>query len=81
VCFYLNAGQLWRAENTPLQACGSTNPQVLADNITVLTFTYWDNAGATTAVVTDVYYITVAINVVEGSYSSSFRTSVRPRNF
>jgi prepilin-type N-terminal cleavage/methylation domain-containing protein len=82
VCFYLNAGRLWRAENTPAQACGSTNPQVLADNVTALTFTYWDNTGAAMAALADdVYYITVAINVVEGSYSSSFRTSVRPRNF
>jgi len=83
VCFYRNAAanRIMRSADGPATACGTTNPQVLADNITALAFTYWQNDGATAALVTDVYYITVALNVVEGSYSSSFRTNVRPRNF
>jgi prepilin-type N-terminal cleavage/methylation domain-containing protein len=87
VCFYLNAGQLRRAENTPAQACGTTGMQVLADNIASLNFRYWDNAGtevlppATPVSVTTVYYITMSLTVTEGSYSAPFRTNVRPRNF
>lgn len=87
VCFYLNAGQLARAENPPTQACGTVNRQVLADNITSLGFRYWDNAGteilppAPPGSVTAVYYVTVSLTVTEGVYNNSFRTNVRPRNF
>ena len=83
VCFYRNgaANRLMRSADGPTTACGTTSPQVLADNITSLGFTYWKSDGTTAAAATDVYYITVAINVVEGSYSASFRTNVRPRNF
>lgn len=83
VCFYRNAAanRLMRSADGPASACGTTSPQVLADNVTSLAFTYWDNTGVTTATVANVYYITVAINAVEGSYSASFRTNVRPRNF
>jgi len=83
VCFYRNAAanRIMRSADGPATACGTTNPQVLADNITSLAFTYWRSDGTTAALVTEVYYITVALNVVEGSYSSSFRTNVRPRNF
>jgi len=87
VCFYLNAGQLARAENPPAQACGTVNRQVLADNITSLGFSYWDNSGAEIsppappASVSAVYYITVSLTVTEGVYNNSFRTNVRPRNF
>jgi hypothetical protein len=87
-CFYLSAGQLRRAENTPAQACGTTNMQVLADNITSLEFKYWDNTGtevlppAPPALVTTVYYITISLTVTQGTtYNAPFRTSVRPRNF
>jgi hypothetical protein len=83
VCFYRDAAtnRIMRSADGPATACGTTSPQVLADNITSLTFTHWRNDGTTAALVADVYYITVALNVVEGSYSSSFRTSVWPRNF
>jgi hypothetical protein len=83
VCFYRNAAanRIMRSADGPATACGTTNPEVLADNITVLLFTYWRNDGATAAAAAEVYYITMAINVTEGSYSSSFRTNVRPRNF
>lgn len=80
VCFYRDgaANRIMRSADGPATACGATSPQALADNITSLAFTYWRNDGATAMAVTDVYYITVAM---EGSYSSSFRTNVRPRNF
>jgi prepilin-type N-terminal cleavage/methylation domain-containing protein len=83
VCFYRNgaANRLMRSADGPATSCGATDPQVLADNVTALTFTYWDNAGATTAAVANVYYITMDMTVVEGSYSGRFRTNVQPRNF
>lgn len=83
VCFYRNAAanRLMRSADGPSSACGTTNPQALADNITALTFTYWDNTSAATAVVASVYYITVEMTVVEGSYNGQFRTSVWPRAF
>ena len=83
VCFYRNgaANRLMRSADGPATACGTTNPQALADNVTALTFTYWDNAGVTTAAVANVYYITMDMTIVEGSYSGRFRTNVRPRNF
>lgn len=83
VCFYHNgaANRIMRSADGPATACGTNNPQPLADNITSLTFTYWDNTGAATAMVASVYYITPGITVVEDSYSASFRTTVRPRNF
>jgi prepilin-type N-terminal cleavage/methylation domain-containing protein len=83
VCFYRNgaANRVMRSADGPATACGATSPQALADNVTALTFTYWDNAGAATAAVANVYYITVDMTVVEGSYGGRFRTNVRPRNF
>ena len=87
VCFYLNAGQLARAENTPVQPCGTTNRRAVADNISDLRFRYWDNTGAEImppappASVTTVYYITVQLSVAGGPYNATFRTNVRPRNF
>lgn len=81
VCFYRSGNRVMRSADGPATACGATSPQVLADNVTALTFTYWDNAGAATAAVANVYYITMDMTVAEGSYSGSFRTNVRPRNF
>lgn len=83
VCFYRNAGanRIMRSADGPATACGTTSPQILADNATALAFSYWTSDGAATAVTASVYYITVDMTVVEGVYSSSFRTNVRPRNF
>jgi prepilin-type N-terminal cleavage/methylation domain-containing protein len=86
VCFYRNGGanRVMRSADGPTTVCGTTNPQPLADSIASLTFTYWENTGAEVlpgGAAASVYYITVAINVAEGSYNSSFRTNVRPRNF
>jgi prepilin-type N-terminal cleavage/methylation domain-containing protein len=81
VCFYRNGNRIMRSADGPATACGTTNPEVLADNITALGFGYWRNDGANAVTAAEVYYLTVTINVVEGSYSAGFRTSVRPRNF
>ncbi|HEU5338382.1 MAG TPA: type II secretion system protein [Sulfuricaulis sp.] len=83
VCFYRNAGanRIMRSADGPATACGTTSPQILADNATALAFSYWTSDGAATAVTASVYYITVDMTIVEGVYSSSFRTNVRPRNF
>lgn len=83
VCFYRDgaANRLMRSADGPATACGTTSPQILADNVTALAFTYWDNAGAATATVANVYYVTMSISVVEGVYTGQFRTNVQPRNF
>jgi hypothetical protein len=81
VCFYRSGNRVMRSANGPASACGTTNAQPLADNVTALTFTYWDNTGVATAVAANVYYITVDLTVAEGGYSGQFRTNVRPRNF
>lgn len=81
VCFYRSGNRVMRSADGPASGCGTTGAQPLADNVTVLSFSYWDNAGATTATPANVYYITVDLTVAEGGYSGQFRTNVRPRNF
>lgn len=84
VCFYRNAGanRMMRSAQAPgIPGDPCSGGQALADNITALTFTYWDNTGNATATVASVYYITLEMTVVEGGYSGQFRTNVRPRNF
>lgn len=83
VCFYRDAAnnRLMRSADGPTTACGTTNPQVLADNISALNFTYWGNTGAATATVASVYYITESVTLLESSYNAGFRATVRPRNF
>ena len=83
VCFYRDAAtnRLMRSSDGPTSSCGTTDPQPLADNITALAFTYWDNTAAPAATVAGVYYITVSLTVAEGGYNGSFRTNVWPRNF
>ena len=86
ICFYRNAAanRVMRSAQAPGvgvpgDPCGGGQP--LADNVTALNFTYWDNTGAATAAVASAYYITVNVTVAEGGYSAQFRSSVRPRNF
>ena len=86
VCFYRNgaANRIMRSADGPATTCGTTNVQPLADNVTALTFSYWDSSGTEIlpgGVVTNVYYVTVDMTVVEGGYNGQFRTNVRPRNF
>jgi prepilin-type N-terminal cleavage/methylation domain-containing protein len=83
VCFYrdIATNRLMRSADGPGAACPTTPPQPLADNVTTMTFSYWDNAGASTATVTAVYYVTVQIGISAGDYVGTFRTNVKPRNF
>lgn len=83
VCFYriAAANRLMRSADGPGSACGTTGAQPLADNITSLSFSYWNSNAAATAAVASVYYVTVDMTVVEGGYSGQFRTNVWPRNF
>ncbi len=83
VCFYRDAAnrRIMRSADGPATPCGTTGPQALADNISVLQFSYWASNGAQALVTASVYYITVDMTVAEGVYNSQFRTNVRPRNF
>jgi prepilin-type N-terminal cleavage/methylation domain-containing protein len=75
VIHYARAGnQLTRDEN-------GGPARLLADNVTALTFTYWDRNGAATAVVANVYYVGVAFTVSTADYNGNLRTTVQPRNF
>lgn len=83
VCFYQGGTggiQLMRSDGT----CGGATAQPLADNLLItggLGFGFFDNAGATTAAVSSVYYVAVTISVQEGDISESYRVTVQPRRF
>jgi prepilin-type N-terminal cleavage/methylation domain-containing protein len=79
VCFYQSGTQLMRSDGT----CGGATAQPLADNLITggLGFGYFDNAGATTAIVNAVYYVAVTVSIREGDISESYRVSVQPRRF
>ena len=83
VCFYRDAAtnRLMRSADGPGSACAGTSPQPLADYVTAVTFSYWDNNAASTGTVTAVYFVTVQISVQNGNYIGTFRTNVHPRNF
>jgi hypothetical protein len=77
VRFYLNGATLMRSEG------GAVNAQPLADGVSALAFSYLRNDALTAeaAIPANVYFITVAMTVTRGNTNSSFRTTVRPRNF
>lgn len=52
----------------------------IADNVSNLSFSYHDAAGASTATVTSVRYITVSFDVSRGEIDRSYQTTVFPRN-
>jgi Tfp pilus assembly protein PilW len=60
-------------------------PQPLADDVSSLGFTYWDRSGAQVVPgvgsVSNIYYITVTLGITKGGFSSTYRTTVYPRNF
>lgn len=74
VIYALSGTSLTRQEN------GGT-AQVLADNVSALTFSYQDSSVATTATVTSVRYITVDFTITQGDVLRSYKTTVFPRNF
>jgi prepilin-type N-terminal cleavage/methylation domain-containing protein len=81
ICFRQSGTTLQRSADGPAGVCGATNPQALADNVAAsgLSFFYYDNAGATTATVANVYYITVTLQVTNGSITETYRATVQPR--
>ena len=56
------------------------NGQVLAEGISSLTFSYFDNNGASTAVLANINYVTILLNINLQNVVFSIRTSVYPRN-
>lgn len=48
--------------------------------VSSLTFTYYDNTGAVTALVSNTYYVRIAFTLTNGSYTEDFRTTVFLRN-
>jgi len=56
------------------------NSQILADGIQSLTFGYYDKNGAVTAVIANIRYITISINVTQSNANLTFATAVYPRN-
>lgn len=85
VCFYRDGAtsRLMRSADGPLSACGATAPQPLADNIAAggLNFYYYRNNGNVAAAATQVYYITLTLNVVDGQVNETYRVTVMPRRF
>ena len=64
---------------TSLMRNGTGN-QILADGIQSVTFTYFDNTGATTATLVNIRYITISLNVTLNNTNFTVSTSVYPRN-
>jgi prepilin-type N-terminal cleavage/methylation domain-containing protein len=83
VCFRLVGTTLQRSADGPASVCGTTTPQPLADNVATngLSFFYYDNAGAVTAVAANVYYIAVTLQISQGTITETFRAAVQPRRF
>lgn len=73
VTYELSGSTLTRQENAG-SAIG------IADNVSNLAFSYFDENGASTATVTDVRYITVSFDVTRGEISDTYQTTVFPRN-
>lgn len=83
VCFRQSGTTLQRSSDGPAGACGTTNPQPLADNVVAggLNFFYYDNAGNATAAAASVFYITATLQVSEGTINETYRVTVQPRRF
>ncbi len=60
---------------------GGDPESTLAGNVTALTFTYYDDAGAVTAVVADIWSIKVDFNITRSGQSIDFTTRIHPRSF
>lgn len=83
VCFYLNGSNLMRSENGPTTTCGTTNARILADNVSGLSFTYWERDAVTqeTTDPREVNYVTMSFTISSGNFSQAYRTTVKLRNF
>jgi prepilin-type N-terminal cleavage/methylation domain-containing protein len=57
------------------------NSQILASNVSDITFTYYDSSGATTATVTDMKFIRVDLTLTENNISANLNTVVYPSSW
>lgn len=57
------------------------NSQILASNVSDLTFTYYDSSGATTATVTDMKFIRIDLTLTQNNSSANLNTVVYPRSW
>ena len=83
VCFRFTGGTVERSEDGPAGACGATLPQPLADHVVAngLRFDFYQEDGAATAAVDEVYYISIALSVSRGDVGETFRVTVQPRRY
>jgi prepilin-type N-terminal cleavage/methylation domain-containing protein len=56
------------------------NSQVLADGVQSITFSYFNQNGATTGVLSAIDYITIILNITQNNTTFSLTTSVNARN-
>jgi len=85
VCFYRDGAtsQLMRSTSGLALACNAVaaNPQPLADNVVAVNFDYYQSDGSVAGGSTVVYYISVRLQVTEGSITETYRTTVQPERF
>jgi len=74
ITYALSGGSITRSAN--LAAA-----QPLADNVSTLSFSYWQNNVSTAVTSTTVWYITVAVTVSSQNATATFRSTVKPVNF
>jgi len=86
--FYNTAGNRVRFYQSGSQvlysADGGATSQPLADNLKTpngLFFDYYGSDGASAAAVTDIYYITVRLNIQNGGIDETYRMTIKPRRF
>ena len=80
VCYYASGTTLMRSDDFAA-ACGTTNPQPLADGISNLSFGYYQQNGAVAATADAVTFITVSFTASQNNVSEAMRATVNPRNF
>ncbi len=85
VCFYVSLGRLMRSADGPGAACGTTNPQPLADNVAAggLSISIFKNDGTDLTIPPDTiaqaFFITLSLTVSDGVLSETYRATVQPR--
>lgn len=57
------------------------NAQVLSDGVNTLTFSYLDRNAAVTAVLANIRYITVTLNITSGNVDYTMRTTINTLNY
>lgn len=85
VCFYVSGGRLMRSADGPGSACGTTDPQPLADNVAPggLSVSVFKNDGTDLVVppdtISQAFFITLSLSVTDGALSETYRVTVQPR--